>query len=184
MSSVSKYCILVCNAEIENEMCVYGVYGNPSLSPSITEPCEFLGWHWGTSSVWLWSCAPFPQHRNPPAQGHRGGFTLQSKDHFHIQKVAWGNPRCLSAYRVKPTKPLGIIWATLFALCSHRQNYKHIRVSFCSSEGKLPHVYLLLISSSFLLAGCWRADSKRKTWFPSCYTLVELSPKCKTKIRM
>lgn len=131
---------------------------------------------------------PFPSTGIPPAAAEYccTVFTLQEQRPFQYLtgKVAWGSQRHLFAYAVKPTRPMEIVWATLSAVCSHRQNYKHIRVSFCSSEGKLPHVYVLLISSSFLSAICWHADSKRKTCFPSCYTLVELSPKCKTKIRM
>lgn len=130
---------------------------------------------------------PFLSTGIPPAAGTQGTGSHSAEQRPFpslMGKVAWGNQRHLFACTVKPTLSMEIIWATLSALCSHRQNYKHIRVSFCSSEGKLPRVYVLLISSSFLLAVSWRAGSKRKTWFPSCYTLVELSPKCKTKIRM
>lgn len=125
---------------------------------------------------------PFLSTGIPPAAGTEGG--SHSAEQSLTGKEVWGSQRHRFAYTVKPTRPMEIIWATLSALCSHRQNYKHIRVSFCSSEGKLPCVYVLLISPSFLLAVCWHADSKRKTWFPSCYTFVELSPKCKTKIRV
>lgn len=130
---------------------------------------------------------PFPSTGIPLAAGteERGSNSAEQRPFQCLTgKVAWRNQRHLFAYTVKPTRPMEIIWATLSALCSHRPNYKHITVSLCSSEGKLPHVYVLLISSSFLLAVCWHAGSKRKTWFPSCYTLVELSPKCKTNIRM
>lgn len=169
-----------CSAEIENEICVYGVCGNPSSSSSVTEPWEFLGWHWGTSKPGSDLVPPFLSTGIPLLQGQRGGITFCIS--LSNGEGALGQPKASLCLHSKTY--IEIIWATLSALCSLRQNYKHIRVSLCSSEGKLPRVYVLLISSSFLLAVCWHAGSKRKTWFPSCYTLVELSPKCKTEIRM
>lgn len=162
----------------EWNVCVWSMW-EPFLFPF----CHWTLWTPGMAlrhlqCLTLILCLLSPAQESSLLQGHRGGFT------FPCPEGGLGKPKVSLPCTVKPTKPMEILWATLSALCSHRQNYKHIRVSFCSSEGKLPHVYLLLISSSFLLAVCWRADSKRKTWFPSCYTLVELSPKCKTKIRM
>lgn len=76
--------------------------------------------------------------------------------------MAWRNQSHLFAYTVELTRPMEIIQGTLSALCSHRQNYKHIRVSLCSSEGKLPHLYVLLISSSFFISHVLACRQQKK----------------------
>lgn len=100
---------------------------------------------------------PFLSTGIPPAAGTEGG--SHSAEQSLTGKEVWGSQRHRFAYTVKPTRPMEIIWATLSALCSHRQNYKHIRVSFCSSEGKLP-CYSFPLPFYWLFVGMQTAKEK------------------------
>lgn len=154
-------------------------HGESSSRSSITVHYGFL-WalkHFLAPGSELFSTSfPRPLNSHPPGTPHGqvwGAHALwqQRPYRYLTQKTAWRNQSHLFAYVVKLTRPMKIIWGTLSALCSQRQNYKHIRVSLCSSEGKLPRLYVthfLFLFISRVLACTEKPDFLPVTHLCNC----------------
>lgn len=174
LSSVSKYCILICNAEIGNETsaCTWRIllsffyYGTPWI-PLVHHGFLRALKHFPAPRSEL-SVPPFLSPWTAiPLHGQVWGAHApwQQRPYRYLTwKMAWRNQSHLSAYMVKLTRPMKIIWGTLSALCSQRQNYKHIRVCLCSSEGKLLRLYVTHFL--FLFISCVLACTEKPDFLP------------------
>lgn len=128
-------------------VCAYGACGKSSFYYcTLWSPPEVWKHFSAPGSDLFCALFPQPQNRNPLLH-HVGTWGVHTPQwqrpcRWLTWKMAWRNQSHLFAYVVKLARAVEISWSRLSALCSHRQNYKHFTVSFCSSEGKLPHLYV------------------------------------------